>query len=190
MDKRRAETPLPQARKSQLVVQSLPDELLIYDLDSHQAYCLNRTAALVWQSCDGKRTMEEMAQVLEKEIGYPVNKKLIWFALEQLERSRLLEEREELPVFRERITRRELTRKLGSAVASIPLILSIAAPTAAQAATCQPLGNVCTTNAQCCSNLCISGTCVCLADQSPCDPAFPEQCCSGRCGSAQLKCLP
>jgi hypothetical protein len=190
MNKRRAETPLPRARKTRLVVQSLPDELLIYDLDRHQAYCLNRTATIVWQSCDGRRTVEEVAQVLEKEIGCPVSKRLIWFTLEQLERSRLLEERVELPVFKERMTRRELTRKLGFAVALIPLITSIVAPTAVQAATCGAIGSSCATNARCCSTLCINGTCMCLANQSTCDPAQPQQCCSGRCGSANLKCLP
>ncbi|MDT4952066.1 MAG: hypothetical protein QOJ02_204 [Acidobacteriota bacterium] len=181
---------LPRARKSQLVVQSLPDELLIYDLDSHQAYCLNRTAAVVWQSCDGRRTVEEMAQVLEKEIGYPVSKRLIWFALEQLEQSRLLEERVELPVFKERMTRRELTRKLGFAVALIPLITSIIAPAAVHAASCAPIGGTCTTNAICCTKLCINQTCVCIDVQGPCSQAQPEQCCSGRCGSANNKCLP
>jgi hypothetical protein len=155
-----------------------------------QAYCLNRTAALVWQACDGKRTMGEMAQVLEKEIGYPVSEKLIWFALEQLERFRLLEERVEPPVLKERMTRRELTRKLGYAVALIPLITSIVAPTAVQAATCGAVGSPCTTNARCCSTLCVSGSCMCLANQSTCDPAQPQQCCSGRCGSANNKCLP
>jgi hypothetical protein len=190
MDKRRAETPLPRARKNGLVIQDLPGELLIYDLNRHQAYCLNRTAALIWRSCDGRQTVEEMAQALEKEIGYPVSERLVWFALKRLERSRLLEERLELPVFKERMTRRELTRKLGFAVALMPLITSIIAPTAVQAATCGAIGSPCTTNAQCCSTLCVSGSCMCIANQSDCNPAQPQQCCSGRCGSANNKCLP
>jgi hypothetical protein len=134
--------------------------------------------------------VEEIAQALEKEIGYPVSKRLIWFALEQLEQSRLLEERVELPVFKERMTRRELTRKLGFAIALIPLITSIVAPAAVQAATCGAIGSPCTTNGRCCSNLCMNQTCVCIAAQSPCSQAQPEQCCSGRCGSANNKCLP
>jgi Coenzyme PQQ synthesis protein D (PqqD) len=190
--KKRAETPLPRARQSQLVIQGLPDELLVYDLERHRAYCLNQTAALIWQSCDGRRTVEEMVRVLERETGYSVSESLIWYALEQFERSHLLdEEQAALPVLRERMTRRELARRLGFATAVlIPFITSITAPTAAQTATCGALGSPCTTNGRCCSKLCINGTCMCLANQTDCSQAFPEQCCSGRCGSANNKCLP
>lgn len=191
MSERRKGTPLPRARHSQLVMQSLPGELLIYDLNSHRAYCLNQTAALVWQSCDGRRTVEEIERVLERELGSPVNESIVWFALEQLQRSHLLEERAELIVPKKGMTRRELARTLGFATAAlVPLITAITAPTAAQTATCGALGSPCTTNARCCSGLCVSGTCACIANQGPCDPAQPQQCCSGRCGSANQKCLP
>jgi Coenzyme PQQ synthesis protein D (PqqD) len=189
--KKRVENQLPRARQEHLVIQDLPDELLIYDLERHRAYCLNRIAALVWQSCDGRRTVGEMTQALEKKIAHPVNEHLIWFALDQLNRCRLLEEQIELPILRERMTRRELARRLGFATAAlVPFITSIVAPTAAQTATCRAVGVICTTNAHCCSNLCVNGTCVCIANQSTCDPNQPQQCCSGRCGSANNKCLP
>lgn len=189
--KKRVESQLPRARQEHLVIQDLPDELLVYDLERHRAYCLNRTAALVWQSCDGRRTVAEIAQALEKKIDHPVNENLIWFALEQLNRSRLLEEQVELPIFKERMSRRELARRLGFATAAlVPFITSIVAPTAAQTATCGVLGSPCSSNARCCSNLCINGTCMCIANQSDCDPNQPQQCCSGRCGSANQKCLP
>ena len=191
MTDRRTRTPLPQARSSQLVIQSLPYELLIYDLESHRAYCLNQTAALVWQACDGRRTVEEMVRVLEKETGTAVDESLVWFALAQLQRSRLLEERKEITVSKERMTRRELARRLGFATAAlVPLITSITAPTAAQTATCGALGSPCTTNARCCTSLCVGGICGCIDVQGPCDSAQPQQCCSGRCGSANNKCLP
>ena len=189
--KKRAEPQLPRARQEQLVVQDLPDELLIYDLESHRAYCLNRTAALVWRSCDGSRTVEEMTRVLAKELDEPVNESLIWFALERLNKYGLLEKQVELPIAKERMTRRELARMLGFATAAtVPFISAIVAPTAAQAATCGAIGTSCLNNARCCSGLCINGTCMCLANQSDCDTARPEQCCSGRCGSANNKCLP
>jgi len=37
----------PTARKSGLVVQDVPDEVLIFDLKSNKAHCLNLTAATV-----------------------------------------------------------------------------------------------------------------------------------------------
>ena len=39
----------PVARKSGLVVQEMPDEVLVYDLNSNKAHCLNQTAASVWK---------------------------------------------------------------------------------------------------------------------------------------------
>lgn len=184
-------TSLPRARQARLVVQDLPDELLIYDLDRHRAYCLNRTAALIWRSCDGRRTIKDVARALGVESDLPVDEKLILFALRQLKRAHLLEEQAELPAIKEGLSRRELTRRLGFAAAAlVPLITSIVAPTAAQAATCGALGSPCTTNARCCSNLCINGSCMCLANQSTCDPTQPQQCCSGRCASAINQCLP
>ena len=38
---------LPTARKNDLVIQELPDELLIYDLSRNKALCLNQTAKLI-----------------------------------------------------------------------------------------------------------------------------------------------
>ena len=37
---------LPEARQDGLVIEELLEEILVYDLKRHRAYCLNRTAAL------------------------------------------------------------------------------------------------------------------------------------------------
>ncbi|HKR00603.1 MAG TPA: PqqD family protein [Pyrinomonadaceae bacterium] len=188
---RRVERRLPSARKEQLVIQDLPGETLVYDLERHRAFCLNRTAALIWRACDGKRTIEEAARMIEGELGQPVDESLILFALRRLGRHRLLEESVEPPLVMEQMTRRELARRLGIATGLlVPLITAIVAPTAAQAATCGALGAPCTTNARCCTSLCVNGICACVENQGPCTQAQPEQCCSGRCGSANNKCLP
>ena len=49
-----AAAPFARKREGHLVIDELPDEVLVYDLDRHKAHCLNQTAALVWQHCDGK----------------------------------------------------------------------------------------------------------------------------------------
>ena len=41
----------PKSRTDNLVVQEMNDEVLVYDLDSNKAVCLNETAAIVWKSC-------------------------------------------------------------------------------------------------------------------------------------------
>ncbi len=63
----------PRARKDELVVHELPDETLIYDLDRDRAYCLNETAAFVWQRCDGRKSAREIAQALGKKINAHVD---------------------------------------------------------------------------------------------------------------------
>ena len=61
----------PLARKRGLVVRELPEEVLVYDLDTHKALCLNRTAALVWKCCDGQTGIEGMLRALRAETGEP-----------------------------------------------------------------------------------------------------------------------
>ena len=52
----------PAARRTGLVVRDLPDELLVYDLDRHQAHCLNRTAASVFRDADGTRSLDDLGR--------------------------------------------------------------------------------------------------------------------------------
>src|SRR5216684_7882280 len=84
--------PLPKARRNQLVRKELGGEMLVYDRNSDEAHCLNATAARVWAHCDGLTTVAEMAQLLEEEMKTPVADEVVWFALEQLTKSSLLQE--------------------------------------------------------------------------------------------------
>lgn len=151
----------PAARASGLVVRELPEEVLVYDLERHKAICLNRTAALVWKRCDGRTSVGEMSRLLTKELGAPVGEELVWLALDGLGHDHLLEGK---PVARPAtlagMSRREMMRRLGIAAAvALPLVSSIVAPTAAEAASCLPTNAGCTTSAQCCSGVCAGGVC-------------------------------
>jgi hypothetical protein len=180
---------LPKARSKGLVIKKLADEVLVYDLERDKAHCLNHASARVWNYCDGRKSVQEIARSIESEAAEPFTEEMVWLALSQLERFSLLEERIELPRGAANISRRELGKRLGLVgVASLPFILSIVAPVAATAATCGVVGSPCTTNARCCSGICVSGTCACLGKDSPC--TSDAQCCSNRCASANNKCLP
>lgn len=147
---------LPMARKSQLVTREVAGEVLVYDRNSNQAHCLNPTAAMVWAHCDGRTTIARMAQLLEEEMKVPVGDDVVWFALEQLNKSDLLDEFYIKPAQIKPLSRRRLVTRLGVAAAvTVPFIKSITAPTAAQAATCLPGGATCIANADCCSNSCV-----------------------------------
>lgn len=145
----------PLARREGLVVQELPDEILVYDRARDRAHCLNQTAALVWKYCDGQTSVAKMALRLEKELDRQVDEKVVWFALSQLNEDFLLEEPILTPTMLAGLTRRQLVKAMGAAaIVAIPLVTSIVAPTPAQAATCLPSGAACTASAQCCSGLC------------------------------------
>jgi len=129
---------LPIARREQLVVTELGDELLIYDLRAHQAHCLNRTAALVWQHCDGRRDIPALAQTLTRVLPFTVDEDMIRLALRQLSRRKLLAAPLAPALMPEsgtaQISRRVMMRRLGVAAAiALPLVTSIVAPTPAEA---------------------------------------------------------
>ena len=63
----------PRARTSRLVTRDLGDELLVYDLDRHKAYCLNQVAMEVFRHCDGETTISDMALRIGNVLGVPVD---------------------------------------------------------------------------------------------------------------------
>jgi len=161
-DKDRQRKPL--ARKDGLVIQELPDEVLVYDLDNDRAHCLNQTAAFVWQRCDGGSTTKQIARKLGLEFNCTVDEKIVWLALDQLGRNHLLERQPVPPPAMTGMNRRAMVRALGLAgVVAVPVITSILAPTPVQAATGLPSGSACCTGAECNSSICNGAG-------SPCPP--------------------
>ncbi len=149
----------PRARREGLVVQTLPDETLVYDLDRDLAHCLNQTATLVWNRCDGSRTTRQIARAISNDLNHPVDEKFVWVALDQLSRNHLL-----INGATPRsagMGRRDVIKALAvSAAVAVPVVASIVAPMPAQAATgCIPNGSGCSSGIQCCSGFCNSGTC-------------------------------
>jgi hypothetical protein len=157
---------LPRARTRGLIVERLTSEVIVYDLDRHKAHCLNQTAALIWRHCDGHKTVEEIRQSVFDQSEMPASIEAVWLALEQLGRKHLLEERVARRADKGRLSRRALATRLGlAAVAALPLITSIASPTALASASCIPVAGCkgsfapCGANNECCSCLCAGGSC-------------------------------
>lgn len=149
----------PRARTADLLVRDLSEETLVYDLARHRAHCLNRTAALVWRHSDGTRGVQELARVVARETGLPADEDVVWMALAQLSGAHLLEERVAPPGAGRR-SRRDVLKKLGGAAGLailLPAVLSVEAPTAAQAAS-PTTWQTCLTNpganaGKCCTNV-------------------------------------
>jgi len=124
---------LPLARTKNLVVQDVANESLVYDESSHEAHCLNKTAALVWRHCDGRTTVDEMVAILHRSLGTPNDSAVVELALEQLQTAGLVNERVVSFTGQPNMARRRLLSRLsvaGMAMALAPLVTSIMTRTA------------------------------------------------------------
>ena len=153
----------PLARTNGLVVQDVPNEVLVFDMETNEAHCLNETAAMVWKYCDGKTSVAQIAQILGENRDSSVNDDLVWLAIDQLNEHKLLEKEFETK-FAGR-SRREVLRKIGLAsMVALPIIASMAAPRSVLAqtsCTCQGNGN-CTNGSMpgCPTGRCSGNVCV------------------------------
>lgn len=149
----------PLSRQADIVVQELEKELLIYDLRADKAYCLNQTAALVFELSDGTKTALEIGGLMSRKLGTTVSEDFVWLALQELKKDNLMNNGTELPDYFAGISRREIIRKVGLAsMVAFPVIASIIAPTAAAAQSLNnlPLFARCATPGQCASGNCAS----------------------------------
>ena len=125
----------PIARKNGLVVQEVPDEVLVYDLDSNKAHCLNQSAAIIWRSCDGNNSVSEIAKLVEVQAGGKVTEDFVWLAIDQLSENNLLEKGIASNFVGQ--SRREVIKKIGLAsMVAIPVIASLVAP---PSCSCRPV---------------------------------------------------
>ena len=116
----------PLARKGDIFEENLPEEVILYDKTNNKVHCLNKTAAAIWESCDGTRTVEDLAQVIEAKLGAPTDRKLVLLALEELEKADLLESGSVMVPDAVLTSRREALGKI--AIAGSALVATIVAP--------------------------------------------------------------
>lgn len=137
------EQPLyPTARKVDLVIQEMQDEVLVFDIRSNKAHCLNQTASKIWRYCDGKHSVSEIKNLLENNSAGNISDDLIWLAIDQLNDRELLEAGIEKRF--EGKNRREVLKRIGlAAVVALPIVASITAPSAAMAAACSGVVTSC-----------------------------------------------
>ena len=107
------------ARTDKLLIHEIGDELVVYDRTNDRAHRLNATAARVWRSLDGERTVADLAALIGAEKG------VVELALGQLRSAQLLVG--EAPA----VSRRRALRRVAAAAAAgmvLPMVSSIAAP--------------------------------------------------------------
>lgn len=148
----------PRARRNQITVQKIENEILLYDDAADKANLLNVTAALVWEACDGNTSVPEIAARVSRQLGAQADENVVRYALHQLSEKNLLEER--VPARTRAMTRREFIRAgvVGAAVV-LPVIVTLTVPQPTEASSCLPSGLPCATNGECCTNQCNTGFC-------------------------------
>ena len=123
----------PTARNNGLVIQEMPDEVLVYDLDSNKAHCLNQTSAFVWKSCDGTNSVSDIVREFEANAGGKVSEDFVWLAIDQLKENGLMAAGTESRFAGE--SRRDVLKKIGLAsMVALPVIASLVTPQSALAA--------------------------------------------------------
>lgn len=163
---------LPIARNEGLVIQEMPDEILVYDLETNKAHCLNETAAFVWKACDGRNSIADITKLFGEQSKAIVQEDLIWLAIEQLSENNLLEK--ELKANFDGHSRRDIIKKIGlAAVIALPIVSSLVAPTAVLAVTCSggtqglPCTNPSNPMAVCCNGICCNSGSACIDGNCP-----------------------
>ena len=152
----------PLARKSKLVTQEAYDELLIYDLVSHKAHCLNATSAHVWRLCNGNNSVLDISNRMSSHLKKLVSEDLVWLALDQFQKDGLLSNGEMIEKHFAGVSRRKVIKQVGFAsMVAIPIVTSLVAPVGSMAQTCFQNLVACTVNTQCCSNHCLGGAICC-----------------------------
>lgn len=111
--------------------------MLVYDRERDVACRLNRTAALVWKSSDGTRTVDDLVAVLSEEVGTLADEDMVMIALDNLSQNGLIESGyEPRQPNVQRITRRRFIRRVGvvgAAAVTLPIVHSLIVPPAAAA---------------------------------------------------------
>jgi hypothetical protein len=126
----------PRAQRSDFLVKTVGDQVVLFDQSRRRLHVLSRTAALVWRHCDGQHTVAELRDLLGCELGAPVDESLITLALAQLDEAQLLEGRLAPASGEDKVSRRDLLHMAGALAAGImmPMITSCGAPTEPRAA--------------------------------------------------------
>lgn len=180
---------LPKARQSNLIIQELQTELLVFDLENNRALCLNPTSMLIWQSCDGKTTYQELSAKLKEKLQTKIEEDFIKVGLKELNQSNLLDSTLSSSVLR--VSRRKVLMKYALPTISLPIIMSLVVPVPAQTSSCvsPALNELCDVGQTiCCPGLectfvagegiCLPGPCNGPGLNALCDPG-QTICCPG-----------
>ncbi len=168
---------LPRARRDGLLEETVGEELLLYDQESHTAHCLSSVAACVWRHCDGEHDMTGLANLLG------ASDELIAGALHELREKDLLDPEPQLmQSTAPGVSRRDMigrAARYGAAAAAGSLIVSATAATPAMASSGEE---------GCAAGFCksepLGGTCCVCTNEGCSSSQINQSGCATYCGGA------
>lgn len=137
-------TKLPCLRTDNLVVNVLPNELLIYDLEAGKAYCLNETASLIMDECNGTNSMDEALVSLNRKLKTKLDEEMVWMVIEQFKKFNIIKGDYEVPVQTTKVTRRKILQSAAMLGITLPIVSALVVPTSIQAQSCAQNQSPCT----------------------------------------------
>ncbi|HKD06811.1 MAG TPA: PqqD family protein [Bryobacteraceae bacterium] len=188
----------PKARSGALVVHQIGNEVIVYDVPSQQMHKLSPAASVVWQHCDGHRSIGDLTSIAQQELGGACNEELVWSCLTQLKKLNLMRETGPRPQGAGRVSRRELIAGLSSGALLFPLSETVFAKDCN--GSCTTSGSECVAGSDGCGGTgcaCfqISGTSentsggvhFCFCQKAPSDPKYAGKGCKGTCGTPTFR---
>lgn len=124
----------PSARRDGILTREVGEDLVVYDETTHRVHSLNRTAALVWQHCDGRTSVDELARLLSAKGDRAASEEILYATLAELSEAELLTTPVAVPSGRQ-LTRKQLLLVAAGLGLLVPVIESIVAPSRAAALT-------------------------------------------------------
>jgi hypothetical protein len=125
----------PLARTEGLTIDEVDDEVRVYGETSDVGCVLNETAAIVWRSCDGKRTLKDLVNVVSEQLGTPADEDMVLMALDKLaQHGLLLSGYEPRGGTAERLSRRRFFNRAGiagAAAIAAPVVYAAVTPSVA-----------------------------------------------------------
>lgn len=117
----------PLANRDALLLEYVGDQLVVYDQTRRRLHVLSRSAALVWQHCNGEREVAQLAEIAVRELGTAVDDEVVLLALQQLDEAGLLRTPQRSAPHVDSMTRRAMMRRalegLGAGVL-MPIVTS------------------------------------------------------------------
>jgi hypothetical protein len=117
----------PRARAKGVLTEPVGDGAIVHDQEWARQHTLNQTAAVVWRHCDGQHTVEELAALVNRELGISGDDSVVLLALAQLDEARLLAEPTVVPILLALMLRRALVQRAAAVIGAglLPRVTSV-----------------------------------------------------------------